>query len=369
MDLLSFALLLSGCLYCCSVMWLWCGLGRAKPDRVEECSLERPSVSVVVAARDEQELLPDCLQALSEQDYQGDYEVVVVNDRSRDNTWQILVEKAALWPQLKPVQAAGELRYRCPKKSALAQGIEVSSGTILLFTDADCRPPSDWLESMVAHFAPEVGLVAGYARPDPVNGWAAQLLAVDNIAVGALGAGSIAMGRPLSCTGRNLAYRRQVYDQVGGFAEIGHLIGGDDVYFMRLVAAGGAWRMVFNREAEILSSPPQIKVGEVVQQKLRHAAKGGHYKGGAFLLAAGIYVFHFILAWALLRTVWTPEWNVWLWGVWSVRWLADLMLLARMSGAAERKLLWSLPAMEVVYIPYVLIFTVVGRLGWFRWKP
>ena len=364
MDLLWWALLLSGGIYFAGVLWLWKGLGLPRPETVEAL----PSVSVIVAARDEQEALPGCLQALQGQDYQGPFEVVVVDDRSRDETWRVILEKAAVWSDLKGIRAHAELRFKCPKKSALAQGIEASSGDILLFTDADCQPPVAWVSSMVAHFAPGVGFVAGYARPDPVTGFVAKLLAVDNIAVGALGAGSIAMGSPFSCTGRNLGYRREVYDSVGGFSRIGHLVGGDDVYFMRLVAAVGGWQMVFNRALAVLSAPPATKMGDIVQQKIRHAAKGGHYRGGALYLAIGVYSFHFFIAWALLQMILTGEWQIAVMALWSMRWVVDLMLLWRMAMKTERWLLRYLLAVEVVYIPYVLIFTVFGRLGWFRWK-
>ena len=364
MDLQTAGLVLSGSVYLGAVLWLWRGL--AQPQSV--LAADRPAVSIVVAARNEEAHLPGCLAALAAQDYTGVFEVVVVDDRSRDGTWEIIATKAATWPVLKGVQAAAELRFACPKKSALAQGIAASSGTILLFTDADCRPPANWVSSMVARFAPGVGLVAGYARPEPVAGLWASILAVDNIGIGALGAGSFGMGRPLSCTGRNLAYRRQVYEELGGFAQIGHLIGGDDVYFMRLVAAQREWDLVFNREAVVLSQPPPANIGAIKQQKLRHAAKGGHYQGGGLYLAVGVYLFHFFLGWGLVQMLWTGILDGWVLGAWTMRWGVDLMLLGRMATAEERSLLDYLPLVEVLYIPYVLIFTVVGRWGWFRWK-
>jgi cellulose synthase/poly-beta-1,6-N-acetylglucosamine synthase-like glycosyltransferase len=313
-------------------------------------------------------VLEECLKALESQDYDGEYEVVVVDDRSLDGTWVIIGAWARSWVRLKGVRAAPELRFRCAKKSALAQGIEASSGEILLFTDADCRPPIEWVRSMAAHFGPEVGLVAGYARPAPLSGFAAKLLAVDNLAVGALGAGSFAMGRPLSCTGRNLAYRRRVYEEVGGFERIGHLVAGDDVYFMRLVADRGRWGMIFNRESVVLSQSPPTRLGAIVQQKLRHAAKAGHYRGGALYLAIAVYAFHLFLALGVLRMLLVGGWDSWVLAIWGARWVVDLWFLARMASAEERPLLYYLPWVEVLYIPYVLIFALVGRLGWFRWK-
>ena len=364
MDWVNVILVASGGLYGATVLWLWHGLVR---NRLRNLKRDYPSVSVVVAARDEEALLPTCLAALGAQDYPGPFEVVVVDDRSRDGTGAIVDAKAAEWPALKAVRAQEPPRFACPKKSALAQGIAASSGEILLFTDADCRPPVDWVRAMIASFGSGVGLVAGYARPDPVAGWLHAVLAVDNIGVGALGAGSIGMGYPLSCTGRSLAYRREVYDGLDGFAAIGHLIGGDDVYFMRLVAADGRWRTAFNPDAVVLS-PPLAQIGAIVQQKLRHAAKGGHYKGRGLVLAVGVYLFHLALALGLLRMLLTGIFDPLTAGVWALRWSVDWLLLRRMATAAEQPLLRYLPIAEVLYIPYVLFFTVIGRLGWFRWK-
>lgn len=367
MELQKAGLLLSGAIYVGSVLWLWRGLSRRHSD--PGLVRAQPAVSAIVAARNEEATLPHCLDALARQDYPGAFEVIVVNDRSGDRTWELIAAKAATWSALKGVQAAPDGWFKCPKKSALAQGIAASTGEILLFTDADCRPPADWVRSMVAHFAPGVGLVAGYARPDPVAGVLAKVLALDNIGVGALGAGSFGMGHPLSCTGRNLAYRRQVYDELGGFAPIGHLIGGDDVYFMRLLSAqGSSWAMAFNRRAVVLSQPPPATLAAAVQQKLRHAAKGGHYKGRAFYLVAGVYLFHGFLAWGLVQMLWSQSWDGWVAGVWLVRWAVDFLLLKRMAEPEERALLCYLPLVEVLYIPYVLIFTIFGRWGWFRWK-
>ena len=163
MELQKAGLLVSGAIYVGSVLWLWRGLSgrRSGPALVRD----RPSVSAIVAARNEETTLPHCLDALAGQDYQGAFEVIVVDDRSRDRTWDLIAAKAATWPVLKGVQAGPDGRFKCPKKSALAEGIEASSGEILLFTDADCRPPADWVRSMVAHFAPGVGLVAGTRGP------------------------------------------------------------------------------------------------------------------------------------------------------------------------------------------------------------
>ena len=179
------------------------------------------------------------------------------------------------------------------------------------------------------------------------------------------------MGHPLSCTGQNLAYRREVYDEVGGFAEIGHVVGGDDVFFMRLVLSRTRWRTVYNDDpaADVLSKDPPTRWSAIVQQKLRHAAKAGHYKGPAFMLAFVAYVFHAMLLVGLVNMLILGTWDVLFLSVWGGRWLADLALLWRFSrGRPERRLLILLPLLEVIYVPYILVVPVVGGLGWFEWK-
>ena len=227
------------------------------------------------------------------------------------------------------------------------------------------------MRSTVELFAEGVGVVAGHAFFHPGNSLKLKLLALDNLAVAALSAGSVGMGHVLACTGRNLAYRRQVYEEVGGFGHIGHLIGGDDVYFARLVAERSSWRLVYNRQAEG-AVPCHSGIDrwiDLVQQKLRHASKAGHYRGYALALAAAVYLFHLLLLVGAANMVLQASWDVVLLSVWGVRCLLDLTLLWSFAPRRERKLIAFLPLLELLYIPYVLVFTVMGRLGWFRWKP
>ena len=298
---LDISFLTLGALYAVVLVWLIAGLWktrwatRAFRNLASSESGDRPpSVSIVVAARNEEGDIEGCLKALLAQRYGGSLEVIIVDDRSSDGTAAIVERVASTNARLKLVRAAPTPRYRCPKKSALAQGIEKSIGELLLLTDADCTPPPCWAEVTAARFTEsEVGVVMGYARPRPAPGLRQRLLALDNVAIGALAAGSAGGGMPLACSGRNLAYRRTVYDDVGGFASIGHLIGGDDVYFARKVAARGLWKMIFNwrPEAIVENAPDPVDLSALMNQKLRHASKAGRYGGSARLLGIGAYLF------------------------------------------------------------------------------
>ena len=358
-------------LYLGMVVWLLAGIGRSRRDR--SSSGRRPPVSAIVAARDEGRRLAACVRALGRQAYGGSVEIVVVDDRSRDDTARVLSELRSEWDgeaDLVLVQAPDPPRFPCPKKSALAAGIARSRGEILLFTDADCRPPPEWLESMVSRFTDDVGLVAGYAHPHPAGGIRQRTLALDNLGVAALAEGSIGMGAPLACTGRSLAYRRVLYEEVGGFEEIGHLVSGDDVYFLRLAAARTGWRFRYcaDGSAAVPSAPPPLRWRDLLDQKVRHASKAARYEGGARWLGAAMYLYHAALLAGGLLAAGGMQAPLFL-GCWLTRWLADLVLLARFAPrSADRSCLLCLPLVEILYIPYVLLLVPLGRAGWFRWK-
>ena len=359
------AVWVGGASYIGSILWLVRGLQKPAPPAD---NTGQPTLSIIVAARDEEKALEGCLQALSEQDYEGVWEVVVVDDRSRDSTGELAGRWAERWAALKVVRASDQPLFRCPKKSALAQGIAASSGEVLLFTDADCRPPRHWARSMAAHFGPRVGLVAGHAHTRAGESLMQRVLSLENTAIGALAAGSFSQGKPLSCTGRNLGYRRAVYDEVGGYAAIGHLLGGDDVYFMRRVAECSDWQLVFNRDAVVQSLPASSDWSAIVHQKMRHAAKGGHYRGPALVLAGCVYIFHLALGVGLLTAAGGWYWGLSLWAFWAMRWFVDILLLLAMQRGKAKGWLWYVPLLEVLYIPYVALLAPAGRLGLFRWK-
>lgn len=364
-ELIQGLLVGGGAVYIASIAWLLRGLYRLEVEGDDGVS---PSLSIIVAARNEEAVLEGCLEALQKQDYMGEWEVVLVDDRSDDKTSEIATDWLNRWDRLRAVRAPDNTAFACPKKSALSVGIASAKGEVLLFTDADCRPRPDWARRTAARFSPDVGLVAGHAHTLEGHSLIQRVLSVENSAVGALGAGSFAQGRPLSCTGRNLAYRKSVYDAVGGFAPIGHMLGGDDVYFMRLVAKAGLWKMVWNSGVVVESLPAPSRWRAILHQKMRHAAKGGHYQGPALILGAGVYAFHLGLGAALCAMGLGASSLEVLWPVWCARWGVDALLLYRMREGDLWGWLKYFPLVEVLYIPYVVLLAPAGRLGLFRWK-
>lgn len=363
-EILAHILVISFSIYILLLLLFWIGIKNhsLKKER------KQPKVTVVIPAHNESRNIDDCLNAISVQNYPSScLEVIVVNDRSTDTT----SFQAERWTERIPglrVLESGEPRYPCYKKNALNLGIQASCGELIFTTDADCRPPPNWITSTVQCFTPEVGLVMGYAPLVPHPGVLGGLLALQSLVVSALAAGSAGIGLPLTCSGRNLAYRRSAFQAIGGFDTIGHILGGDDVLLMRQISSQTHWKICFNPDgnAGVPSSPhPEA----LFNRQVRYQSKAIYYSIPILLLALTVYIFHLTLAVSPLIALFHPD----LWKPFSIilitKILGDGFFL--WTGAcllnARTLMRWFL-TLELLSVPYVVIFCALGSIKLLRWK-
>ena len=119
-----------------------------------------PEVSVVVPIYNGEADLPDLIECLRSQTYPPDkVEYVLVDNNSRDRTSAIINTAAKFNPITIRHLTENQIQS---SYAARNKGIHNSKGEIIAFTDADCRPESDWLENLVKPFVnPEIALSAG----------------------------------------------------------------------------------------------------------------------------------------------------------------------------------------------------------------
>ena len=324
------------------------------------------TVTVLVCAHNETANIGACLDAIADQTYASNLtQVIVVDDRSSDGTAEI----AQGWQdriQNLQVLTVDEQLLACPKKNALKLGISRSNGEIILTTDADCLPAPGWIHSTVSTFTDGVGLVAGPAPlTDPGERWSA-LLVFQALVVNALSAGSAGIGLPLSCSGRNLAYRRCAFNDAGGYERIGHITGGDDVLLMRNIHRSG-WQVAYNSDpsAEV-HSPAHLD--RQWSRQTRYQSKARHYGIPILSVAVLIYIFHVLL---LVGPVWAwlaPETLPFLFLVLLTKAFADGVFLWKAAGRfGLRNLLRWIPVVEILIVPYVAAVCAVGTLRHPTW--
>jgi cellulose synthase/poly-beta-1,6-N-acetylglucosamine synthase-like glycosyltransferase len=298
-------------------------------------------------------------------------EIIIVDDGSTDETPDILAEYQIKYSFLNVIRNQSTSKGVSSKKVALSKAIEISAGEILLFTDADCVPPPDWAYAMTACFSPGIGLVAGFSPLiDPTDSLIGKLLLLDSLVNGAVAAGSIGLGGAVTCTGRNLTYRREVYNQVNGFVEIRHSISGDDDLFLQLVHKKTNWEIRFTKDQDAIVPSYQTKTfTEIFRQKKRHLSAGRYYN---FKLQVVYFLFHlsnlFLCLFFLISII--SEQNIF---------LATLLLLAKfltdflfISTAGKNFnfrpnmkyfFLW-----EIFFVIYNMIIAPLSWFGEIRWK-
>jgi len=127
---------------------------------------ELPFISVIIPARNEEHTIRNCVESVYKNIYpKNQFEIIVVNDRSEDNTADILEECKKEVSNLKIVSITESTKNHNlkGKPGALQKGAEAASGEIFLFTDADCIVGNNWLNKIVAAFSDKnVGIVPSF---------------------------------------------------------------------------------------------------------------------------------------------------------------------------------------------------------------
>ncbi|MCR5193449.1 MAG: glycosyltransferase, partial [Bacteroidales bacterium] len=223
--------LLALCLYY-GLVWLRVGLykGSHYPRQVESPA-KLPSVSVVIVAHNEAEFLKKSLPYLLEQDY-PDYEVVVVDYTSQDDTRFVLHVCSENYPHLKPITFPEDVNMFHGKKYPLSIGIKSATKDIILLTEPECVPKSfSWIREMMESFGKGVDMTLGYSIVQGEKSLTTALQRYEDMVFNASFIGMAMMGNPYTATGRNLSYRREFFFRNGGF--INHYSiseGADDLF-------------------------------------------------------------------------------------------------------------------------------------------
>jgi cellulose synthase/poly-beta-1,6-N-acetylglucosamine synthase-like glycosyltransferase len=234
-------------------------------------------VSVIICARNEAENLDNFLPSVLEQDY-PDYEVIVVNDCSEDESYDVLGKFIKQYPHLRVSNVNKDPKFTHNKKFAQFIGIKAAKNNILVFTDADCQPESDkWLAGMVARFTPETEFVLGYGGYLKEKGFLNKYIRNESMTIAMQYLGMAIRGIPYMGVGRNLAYRRRLFFENKGFGSHNHVISGDDDLFVNTMATGKNTKVEFSPGTHTRSVPCS-SVGEWIKQKKRHLTTAPYYK-------------------------------------------------------------------------------------------
>lgn len=238
----------------------------------------QPPVSVIVYAKNESVNLQKHLPVLLTQNY-PEYEVIVVNDGSTDESDEILKSFENQYPHLYHTYIPEDVKYLSRKKLALTVGIKAAKHDILLFTEANCQPLSQqWIACMAKKYTPQTDIILGFSAYGYHKGFIHQLAAYDNLLTGLQYLSSALKHHPFSGNGRNLSYRKELFFKQKGFYKSLNLHAGDDDLFINETANKQNTKAEFSKESITLMTPVErYKIWK--EMKVSRAATRQHYKG------------------------------------------------------------------------------------------
>lgn len=309
-------------------------------------------ISVVICARNEEENLENYLPSILEQNYPN-FEVVVVNDCSSDDSQYLLERFQKKYSNLRVTTIKEDEKFSHTKKLALTVGIKAAKNEWLVLTDADCKTVSnDWLTSIASNFSNGTEIVLGYGGFFKEKGFLNKLIRFDALFIAMQYLGFALAHKPYMGIGRNLAYKKEVFFKNKGFASHAHLDSGDDDLFINEVAKGNNTKVEFRLNAQTKTNA-KTSYSRWVFQKRRHISTSHKYKFFTKLMLGGEIasrVLFFGSAIALIAMLYYPLVVA---GIILFRWIVQLSILnGVMNRLSEKKLL----LLSIFYDIYSLFF-------------
>jgi cellulose synthase/poly-beta-1,6-N-acetylglucosamine synthase-like glycosyltransferase len=325
-------------------------------------------VSVLVCAHDEENNLQELIPLLLAQEHPR-FEVIVVNDRSNDNTYDFLLNETKRDSRLRMVNVDHVPAHVNAKKFGITLGIRAAAFDWILLTDADCRPSGNqWIASMSRRFGEHTQFVLGLSPYQKRSGFLNLFIRFESLITSLQYFAFALLKNPYMGVGRNLAYRKSLFLEKKGFNQFLNVTGGDDDLFVNQHAKGAATRVQFAPEAQVFSIP-KTSWKSFFYQKVRHLSVGKRYRLKHRILL-GVFTLTWIVTWftgvALLSI------DITQWWVAALLVFRTLMVIigvgALVKQARLRFELWAIPFLDFVYSIYYistgLVALLTKRIRW-----
>ena len=256
------------------------------------------AVSIIICAKNEAENLQQFLPFILEQEYPN-FEIVLINDSSNDNTLNVMEAFAKIHNNIKIVDVENIEAFWGNKKYALTLGIKAATNDYLLFTDADCKPLSKyWIKEMSSYFSNTESIVIGYgAYKKSEFLFLNNLIRFETLLTAIQYFSYAKIGLPYMAVGRNLAYKKEEFFKANGFMSHMNIRSGDDDLFVNQVANSKNTALCFSKDS-FTESVPETTFTGWFKQKRRHVSTSKHYKLKHKLML-GLFYLSQLLFWSL----------------------------------------------------------------------
>lgn len=328
-------------------------------------------VTILIAARNEEDNIASTIEDILAQDYPKELtEVIIVDDHSIDCTAEIITSYADRG--IKLLQLREEQALNSYKKKAIAEAIRRSTGDVMVATDADCSMGPQWLSTIIGYYETYhpvmISSPVGYFKE---KSFFERLQTLEFSYLIGIGAAFIGNGSASTCNGANLAYRKDVFYEVGGFKGIDDVASGDDELLLQKVAARYPGKIGFLKRSEAVvytHAKPNLK--EFLQQRRRWASKSTKYKDKKIVaLSIGIWLFNISLLVNATLSFFSPSIFKLLLIQLGLKCFFEAVFLYLINRFFKRTaLLWQIILLSPLHVIYIVYIGLMGNTRKYNWK-
>jgi len=331
-------------------------------------------ISVIVAARNEEKNIGKLIAAVQKQNYPSHlFELIIVDDHSTDKTADVIKPFLSNQIQLIALNVSDKATVAF-KKAAIDVGIKNSKGDLIITTDADCTMSENWLSTIAAYYEqhhPKMIVMPVVIKNN--HFFLGRFQTLDFMSLQGITGASVHKKIHGMCNGANLAYTRNIFNEVNGFAGIDHIASGDDMLLMHKISKNYKNEILFLKSKNVIvETQPETSITGFINQRIRWASKADKYEDKSlFPVLLLVYLVNLMMAILFFICMFFNfEFSILnFYCLLSIKTLSELIFLTPVSRFfGYTKLLWWFPLFQPFHIVYTVIAGWLGKFGSYRWK-
>ena len=324
---------------------------------------ESPSgefISVVIAARNEEKNIANCLESLQKQSCsENNYEVIVVDDHSEDKTCEFVKDYDK---KINNFSCLTSPEGENGKRKALIYGLKNAKGRYIFHTDADCIVPRSWLNSLSCFLDKGYSIIGGFTLVNFREKIIHKIQALDWMYIQSVGTAISRIYKPFSLFGNNIAFKREDYEQTGGYEKMEreYLIDYQLVQQM-MKKRGNKGILILNRDTVVFTNPLSTWK-EYLAQRKRWSIGALHINPGAKILLFLSFLTNVIF-------VLSPFITEYFYLILAVKLISDFLIVINPVRIFKQyRLILTFLLFEIFFtfhmIIQVLLFPFSGKITW-----
>ncbi len=355
-------------LYCIFILFVSYGFFMTKTEILSEKN-DSVSVSIIVAFKNEQQNIVECLKCLFKQSYnKNNTEIILVDDYSTDNSFLFAENEIRNYNadniklvSLKNMNISGS------KKNAVETAVNIASGKLIILTDADCRMSEKWVETIVGFYIrKKPKLILGPVRYNYKNSFFQRIQSLEFLSYIAAACGTAYLKKPILCNGANMAYERDLFINLDPYNDNKNYNSGDDIFLLQKLKKvwGGSNISFLKNSCAIVDTFPEESIKGFIKQRVRWASKSKGYKDIFTILSAYlIFIYSFFILLLLPFAIFYSELRFAFLLFYLIKIIIDFPSYLMITGfTSQRKLLWYYLPLQILYPLYIVYVGIKSTL-------